>query len=225
MNPSNPIKAIVLFSGGLDSTTCLYEAKSQEREVYTLTMDYAQRHVVEIEKAKVMCERLGIPPEQRCTLQLPLGDIAISALTHHSSVPQTGELYAGIPPTYVPGRNVVFLALALSWAESIGAREIWTGVNALDYSGYPDCRGEFISAFSNMVQTAVKSTAIDGEEIKIITPLLNLTKTEIVRKALSLKVPIEDTHSCYAPDDEGNACGKCDSCLLRIRGISEAMNG
>lgn len=216
-------KAVVLFSGGLDSTTCLAVAKSQGFSPCALSFEYGQRHKVEIEAARRVAAAMGVAAH--LILPLPLGAIGGSALTADIAVPKdrdTAEMEADIPVTYVPARNTIFLSMALGWAEVLGAQDIFIGVNALDYSGYPDCRPEFIRAFEAMANLAVKE-AVEGRlRITIHTPLLDLTKAGIVRLGLGLGVDYGLTHSCYDPSPEGLACGSCDSCLLRKKGFVEA---
>lgn len=216
-------KAVVLFSGGLDSTTCLAVAKNQGFSPCALSFEYGQRHKVEIEAAKRVAAAMGVAAH--LILPLPLGAIGGSALTADIAVPKdrdTAEMEADIPVTYVPARNTIFLSMALGWAEVLGAQDIFIGVNALDYSGYPDCRPEFIRAFETMANLAVKE-AVEGRlSITIHTPLLDLTKAGIVRLGLGLGVDYGLTHSCYDPSPEGLACGRCDSCLLRKKGFAEA---
>jgi 7-cyano-7-deazaguanine synthase len=216
-------KAVVLFSGGLDSTTCLAVAKNQGFSPCALSFEYGQRHKVEIEAAKRVAAAMGVPAH--LILPLPLGAIGGSALTADIAVPKdrdTATMEADIPVTYVPARNTIFLSMALGWAEVLGAQDIFIGVNALDYSGYPDCRPEFIRAFEAMANLAVKE-AVEGRlRITIHTPLLDLTKAGIVRLGMGLGVDYGLTHSCYDPSPEGLACGRCDSCLLRKKGFAEA---
>jgi 7-cyano-7-deazaguanine synthase len=211
-------KAVVLVSGGLDSATTLAIAKEQGYDCYAMSFNYGQRHQVELESAKTVSESLGAIEHK--VIVLGLGDIGGSALTDNSiAVPQ--ELAAGIPVTYVPARNTVFLALALGWAEVLDAEAIFIGVNAVDYSGYPDCRPEYIKAFQTMANLATKR-GVEGQIIKIETPLLHLTKAEIIQKGTELGIDYSRTLSCYAPDEDGRACGKCDSCRLRQQGFAAA---
>lgn len=216
-------KAVVLFSGGLDSTTCLAVAKRRGFAPYALSFAYGQRHAVEIEAARRVAAAMGVAAH--LVLPLPLGRIGGSALTADIPVPKDRSVAAmddGIPVTYVPARNTVFLSLALGWAEVLGASDIFIGVNALDYSGYPDCRPEFVRAFETMANLAVKE-AVEGRlRIKIRTPLLRLSKAGIVRLGTCLGVDYGLTHSCYDPTPDGLACGRCDSCLLRKKGFVEA---
>ena len=220
---TQPKKAVVLFSGGLDSTTCLAVAKSEGFAPCALSFEYGQRHKVELEAAKRVARAMDVAAH--LILPLPLGAIGGSALTADIAVPKdrdTAAMEADIPVTYVPARNTIFLSMALGWAEVLGAQDIFIGVNALDYSGYPDCRPEFVRAFEAMANLAVKE-AVEGRlRITIHTPLLTLTKAEIVRLGSSLGVDYGLTHSCYDPSPEGLACGRCDSCLLRRKGFEEA---
>lgn len=211
-------KAVVLVSGGLDSATTLAIAREQGYECYAMSFNYGQRHQVELESAKMVAESLGAIEHK--VIFLGLGDIGGSALTDSAiDVPQ--QLSSGIPVTYVPARNTVFLALALGWAEVLDAEAIFIGVNAVDYSGYPDCRPEYINAFQTMANLATKR-GVEGQVIKIETPLLNLSKAEIIQKGTALGIDYSHTLSCYAPDEHGRACGKCDSCRLRQQGFAEA---
>jgi 7-cyano-7-deazaguanine synthase len=219
-------KAVVLFSGGLDSTTCLALANAQGFAVHALSFDYSQRHAAEIEAARKLAGLMGTAAH--LVLKLPLGTIGGSALTSELAVPkdrEAQEMASGIPVTYVPARNTVFLSLALAWAEVLGAPDIFIGVNALDYSGYPDCRPRFIAAFQAMANLAIKE-AVEGHlSIKIHTPLMAMTKAEIIKTGLELGVDYSLTHSCYDPGPGGLACGHCDSCLLRKKGFAEAGVG
>jgi 7-cyano-7-deazaguanine synthase len=219
-------KAVVLFSGGLDSTTCLALANAQGFAVHALSFDYSQRHAAEIEAARKLAGLMGTAAH--LVLKLPLGTIGGSALTSELAVPKDREaqdMASGIPVTYVPARNTVFLSLALAWAEVLGAPDIFIGVNALDYSGYPDCRPRFIAAFQAMANLAIKE-AVEGHlSIKIHTPLMAMTKAEIIKTGLELGVDYSLTHSCYDPGPGGLACGHCDSCLLRKKGFAEAGVG
>ncbi len=216
-------KAVVLFSGGLDSTTCLAVAKNEGFAACALSFEYGQRHRVELEAARRVAQAMGVAAH--LILPLPLGAIGGSALTADIAVPKdrdTAAMEADIPVTYVPARNTIFLSMALGWAEVLGAQDIFIGVNALDYSGYPDCRPEFIAAFETTANLAVKE-AVEGRlRIRIHTPLLRLSKADIVRLGTRLGVDYGLTHSCYDPTEEGLACGRCDSCLLRRKGFEEA---
>ena len=223
MTTDAPKKAVVLFSGGLDSTTCLAVARRDGFLPCALSFEYGQRHKVELEAARRVAKAMAVATH--LILPLPLGAIGGSALTADIDVPKDrdiGEMEADIPVTYVPARNTIFLSMALGWAEVLGASDIYIGVNALDYSGYPDCRPEFIGAFEAMANLAVKE-AVEGRlSIRIHTPLLHLSKAGIVELGTSLGVDYGLTHSCYDPDQDGLACGRCDSCLLRKKGFEEA---
>jgi len=215
-------KAVVLLSGGLDSATCLAIAKSQGFECYCLSLDYHQRHIAELQAAQNIASRLGA--KQHKTVQLDLSLFGGSALTDNEiDVPESGEnpIPAGIPVTYVPARNTIMLSLSLAWAEVLGAQDIFIGVNALDYSGYPDCRGEYIKAFQQMANLATKS-AVEGQTITVHAPLIDLTKAQIIALGTKLDVPYRATVSCYQADANGLACGKCDSCRLRREGFAKA---
>jgi 7-cyano-7-deazaguanine synthase len=216
-------KAIVLVSGGIDSTTCLAIAKAEGYTLYALSFNYHQRHRVEIEAARRVASVFGV--REHMVLDLPLHQIGGSALTADLDVPKDvppEEMQSRIPLTYVPARNTIFLALALGWAEVLGAEDIFVGVNALDYSGYPDCRPEYIEAFEKMANLATKETVEGKMRIRIRTPLIHMTKAQIIRRGMELNVDYGMTHSCYDPDPRGRACGRCDSCLLRKKGFSEA---
>jgi 7-cyano-7-deazaguanine synthase len=220
---TNAKKAVVLFSGGLDSTTCLAVAKSQGFLPCALSFEYGQRHSVEIEAARRVAKAMGA--HAHLILPLPLGAIGGSALTADIDVPKDRDvatMESEIPVTYVPARNTIFLSMALGWAEVLGAQDIFIGVNALDYSGYPDCRPEFIDAFTVMANLAVKEAVEGRMRLTIHTPLLHLSKADIVRLGMRLGVDYAPTHSCYDPTPEGLACGRCDSCLLRKKGFEEA---
>jgi 7-cyano-7-deazaguanine synthase len=214
-------RAVCLLSGGLDSSTCLALARRDGFECFALSFDYGQRHRVELEAAACIARALGAA-EHRV---LPLPAFSGSALTGDAAVPKgrsLGEMGAGIPITYVPARNTVFLACALAWAEALGAGDIFIGVNALDYSGYPDCRPEFIAAFERMAHLATKAAMEGRQRVKINAPLIALTKAGIVRLAREMGVPFGLTFSCYDPGPDGRPCGACDSCLLRRKGFEEA---
>ena len=214
------MKAVVLLSGGLDSYTAAAMAKADGFTLYALTIRYGQRHAREIEAARRVAAALGV--EARMELALDLRSIGGSALTFGSDVPHGRDLSATeIPVTYVPARNTIFLSLALAWAETLGARDLVIGVNALDYSGYPDCRPEFIRAFEQVAALVTRAGA-EGGAFRIHTPLIALTKAGIIRRGLQLGLDYKLTHSCYDPRPEGSPCGTCDSCLLRARGFSEA---
>ena len=215
-------KAVILVSGGLDSATTLAIAKEQGYDCYAMSFNYGQRHQLELESAKTVAATMGALVHK--VVNLGLDDIGGSALTDDNiAVPQNlqEDISTDIPVTYVPARNTVFLSLALGWAEVLDADAIFIGVNAVDYSGYPDCRPEYIEAFQAMANLATKK-GVEGELIKIETPLINLTKAEIILKGTSLGVDYSKTLSCYAPDVEGKACGRCDSCRLRQQGFEAA---
>ncbi len=215
-------RAVVLLSGGIDSTTALAAAKAEGYAVYALTVEYGQRHGVEVEAARRVARALGV--REHRVLSLDLRAMGGSALTGDLAVPKDRPVEAmakGIPVTYVPARNTILLALALAWAEVLEAETIVMGANVLDYSGYPDCRPEFLRAFESMANLATK-VAVEGRmRVRIEAPLLKLTKAEILRKGAALGVDYALTHSCYDPA-EGRACGRCDSCLLRKKGFAEA---
>jgi len=210
--------AVVLVSGGLDSATCLAIARSEGFNCYALSFDYGQRHHIELNAARRVVSSIGV--QQHKIIRLDLGEFAGSALTDFS-VPVPNQESEGIPLTYVPARNTIFLSLALGWSEVMNIQDIFIGVNAVDYSGYPDCRPEFIAAYEKMAQLATKQS-IEGRPFKINTPLINLSKAEIIKKGASLNVDYALTISCYDPDESGHACGKCDSCRLRAAGFAEA---
>lgn len=223
MSDSSREKAIVLLSGGIDSTTTLAIARADGYDLYSLTFRYGQRHSAEIQAAAKVARALGV--KKRLLLNLDLTQIGGSALTDNLAVPKSRspqEMARGIPITYVPARNTIFLACALAWAEVLQAPNIFLGVNALDYSGYPDCRPEYIRAFENLANLATKAGAEGKITFKVHTPLINLTKGEIIRKGVELGVDYSLTHSCYDPAVHGEACGTCDSCLLRKKGFQEA---
>lgn len=216
-------KAVVLSSGGLDSTTVIAIAKSEGYEIHSLSFRYGQRHSLEVESAKKISQSMGV--EDHFVIDIDLGKIGGSALTANYDVPKSRteeELLAGIPITYVPARNTIFLSYALALAEVLGASDIFIGVNAIDYSGYPDCRPEFIEAFERLANLATKAGVEGGTRISIRAPLIGLTKKEIIRKGIELGVDYGLTHSCYDPTSDGKACGECDSCLLRRKGFREA---
>ncbi|MEW6201680.1 MAG: 7-cyano-7-deazaguanine synthase QueC [bacterium] len=215
-------KAVVLASGGIDSTTTLAIARSEGYEVYALTIDYGQRHHREVRMAQRAAAALGV--EKHLVIPLNLRPIGGSALTSKQRVPKNRKLktqHLDIPTTYVPARNTIFLSLALAWAESLNIYDIFIGVNAIDYSGYPDCRPQYISAFERMANLGTKA-GVSGGKFHIHTPLINLTKGEIIKTGIELGVNYSLTHSCYDPDEKGRACGRCDSCLLRLKGFREA---
>ena len=215
--------AVCLISGGLDSSTCLAIARSEGYDCNALSFDYGQRHRVELEAAARVAKALGA--SRHVTIGVDLRAFGGSALTADIEVPKqrSGEDMAhGIPVTYVPARNTVFLSIALGWAEVLGAADIFIGVNAIDYSGYPDCRPEFIEAFERMANLATKAGVEGRTRVRIHTPLIRMTKAEIVRKAAELGLDFRLTHSCYDPDKAGRSCGLCDSCILRKKGFAEA---
>ena len=213
------MKAVVLLSGGLDSATVLAIAKSEKRECLALSFAYGQRHEIELAAAQRVSQSMGVL--EHVMYDLDLRVFGGSALTEDVNVPKDSVGAPGIPVTYVPARNTMFLAIALALAEARGAEEIWIGVNAIDYSGYPDCRPEFIEAFRQVILRGTRSGLERGEP-RIVTPLIDLTKADIIRRGVGLGVDYSLTHSCYDPDPEGRACGHCDSCLLRKRGFEEA---
>ncbi len=215
-------KAVVLLSGGLDSTTCLALAKAAGFEPVCLAVSYGQRHSVELERARTVAQALGATDFRIVTVDLR--QIGGSALTADIDVPKdrpADELSHGIPVTYVPARNTLFLSLALGLAEVVGATDLYIGVNAVDYSGYPDCRPEFIRAFESLANLATKA-GVEGARFTVHAPLSGLTKADIIREGTRLGVDYGLTHSCYDPDTKGRACGRCDSCLLRKKGFQEA---
>lgn len=211
-------KAVVLLSGGLDSATVLAYARSQGYECYCLSLDYHQRHIAELNAAKKVAEVMGAAVHK--TAQLDLSLFGGSALTDAAiAVPESAS--EGIPVTYVPARNTIMLSLALAWAEVLQAQDIFIGVNALDYSGYPDCRGEYVKAFQNMANLATKS-AVEGKTIAVHAPLIDMTKAQIVQLGTTLGVDYAMTVSCYQANSQGEACGLCDSCRLRREGFAAA---
>ncbi|MFC1844612.1 7-cyano-7-deazaguanine synthase QueC [Thermodesulfobacteriota bacterium] len=221
-NQTQP-KAVVLLSGGLDSTTVLAMARVEDFACYCLSFQYGQRQSIELKKAKANSVRLGAV--DHLVLHIGLDAIGGSALTSAIDVPKGrsfDDMEASIPQTYVPGRNTIFLAYAMAWAEVLGADDIFIGVNALDYSGYPDCRPEYIDAFEKMANLATKAGTEERRSLVIHAPLLHMTKGEIILKGVSLGIDYATTHSCYDPDLEGVACGECDSCRLRLKGFAEA---
>jgi 7-cyano-7-deazaguanine synthase len=216
-------KAVVLLSGGLDSTTALAVARSAGYELYAMSFRYGQRHSLELESASRVASAIGV--EKHLIADFDLRAIGGSALTDQIEVPKergAEEIASGIPVTYVPARNTIFLSFALAWAEVLGAEDIFIGVNALDYSGYPDCRLEYIESFERMANLATKAGVEGRLRLKIHTPLIAMTKAEIIMTGLNLGVDYSLTHSCYDPSSEGISCGKCDSCLLRLKGFAEA---
>ncbi|MFL0811626.1 MAG: 7-cyano-7-deazaguanine synthase QueC [Agarilytica sp.] len=219
MIPTNKPKAVVLSSGGLDSTTVIAIAKSQAYDVYSLSFDYQQRHRTELIAADRVAEAMEVTHK---VVSLDLRTIGGSALTDDDiAVPEDAAEAGGIPVTYVPARNTVFLSIALGWAEVLGAEAIFIGVNAVDYSGYPDCRPDYLKAFESLAALATKA-GVEGSPTKIIAPLLHMSKAEIIQKGLKLGVDYSQTISCYQANDAGEACGHCDSCYLRAKGFQEA---
>jgi 7-cyano-7-deazaguanine synthase len=213
------VKAVVLLSGGLDSATTLAIARDQQYECYALSVDYGQRHESELTAAQVVARSLGVRQHQ--IIKMDLAAFGGSALTDPSiTVPTSGEKVS-IPVTYVPARNTVMLSLALAWAETMGSHDIFIGVNAIDYSGYPDCRAEYIEAFGKMANLATKA-AVEGDKMTIHAPLINLSKQEIVQRGMSLSVDYSLTVSCYQADANGLACGVCDACRIRRAGFEKA---
>jgi 7-cyano-7-deazaguanine synthase len=221
--PGQNKKAICLLSGGLDSATCLALARRDGFDCYALSFDYGQRHVTELDAARRIAKLLGATSHRIAKIDLRV--FGHSALTDDIDVPKGRDdaaMAKGIPITYVPARNTIFLSFALAWAEVLESSDIFIGVNALDYSGYPDCRPEFIEAFEKMSNLATK-TGVEGiTHMQIHTPLIHLSKADIVRLGAELEVPFGQTHSCYDPDAAGRPCGACDSCLLRAKGFREA---
>ena len=215
-------KAVVLLSGGLDSTTTLAMARREGYEVYALSFSYGQRHAVELAAARRIARAFGVAEHKTVRINLRL--FGGSALTGSLRVPKArrlAEISKGIPVTYVPARNTIFLSFALAYAEVLGASEIFIGVNALDYSGYPDCRPEFIAAFERLARLATKA-GVEGSKFRVHAPLIRFTKAQIIRKGLELGVDYSLTVSCYDPSPAGRACGLCDACLLRRKGFREA---
>ena len=215
-------RAIILLSGGLDSTTTLATAIAEGYEMYTLSFEYGQRHKIEIDAARRIARALGAKEHRVAKIDMRI--FGGSALTDGIDVPKkrsATEIAQGIPVTYVPARNTIFLSYALALAETVGARDIFIGANAIDYSGYPDCRPAFIAAFETLANLATKA-GVEGAHFRIHAPLIKFSKAEIIRKALELDVDLALTHSCYDPSSNGVACGECDSCLLRFKGFREA---
>ena len=214
------MRAVVLLSGGLDSYTAAAIARAQRFTLFALTIDYGQRHAHEIEAARAVGRALGVA--RHLELAVDLRAIGGSSLTSDVAVPRDRDLQAaGIPSTYVPARNTIFLSLALGWAEVVGAGDIVIGVNALDYSGYPDCRPEFIGAFERLAALATRA-GVEGGRFRVHTPLVALGKADIIRRGLELGLDYSLTHSCYDPSPAGRPCGACDSCVLRAKGFREA---
>ena len=213
-------RAVVLLSGGLDSYTAAALARADGFELYALTMAYGQRHAVEVEAARRVARALGVV--RHIELPLDLAAFGGSALTGSGDVPKARALdEPGIPATYVPARNTVFLALALAWAESLGAHDLVIGVNAVDYSGYPDCRPAFITAFESLAAVATRA-GVEGARLRVHTPLITLSKADIIRRGAALGLDYGLTHSCYDPGPDGAPCHRCDSCRLRARGFADA---
>ena len=217
------VKAVVLLSGGLDSATVASIARSQGFQLYALSVDYGQRHRFELESARKVAAAMDAAEHK--VLQVNLSSLGGSALTDDIAVPQSRsdeEISTGIPVTYVPARNTIMLSLALGYAEVLGAADIFIGVNAVDYSGYPDCRPEFISAYESLANLATKA-GVEGEsQFRIHTPLIDLTKSEIIARGTELGVDYGLTHTCYSPNEQGVSCGQCDACQLRLKGFQEA---
>ena len=221
MSPA-PLKAVVLLSGGLDSATVLAIAQAEGYDVHALSFRYGQRHSGELDAARLVAERAGV--KHHVVAEFDLRQFGGSALTADIPVPKgrdPASMPHEIPVTYVPARNTIFLSFALAWAETLGAGHIFLGVNALDYSGYPDCRPEYIAAFEQMARLATKAGVEGAPALRIHTPLIQMTKREIIARGLALGVPFALTRSCYDPAPDGAACGDCDSCQLRLRGFSE----
>ena len=220
INPSPRPRAVILLSGGLDSYTAAAIAKSEGFSLYALTIRYGQRHLREVEAARVVARALGVA--RHLEMDLDLRGIGGSALTSDTRVPHGRDVSEpGIPSTYVPARNTIFLSLALGWAEAIDARDLVIGVNALDYSGYPDCRPAFIAAFESLSSVATRA-GVEGGGFKVHTPLISLSKADIIRRGVALGLDYGLTHSCYDPPAGRASCGTCDSCVLRAKGFAEA---
>jgi 7-cyano-7-deazaguanine synthase len=214
------MRAVVLLSGGLDSFTAAAIAKDQGFALYALSVDYGQRHARELESARAVARALGV--EQHLELAVDLRAMGGSSLTSDAAVPRDRDLHApGIPSTYVPARNTIFLSLALGWAEVVGAHDVVIGVNALDYSGYPDCRPEFIGAFERLAALATRA-GVEGAPFRVHAPLMTFSKADIIRRGAALGLDYGLTHSCYDPAVDGSPCGRCDSCALRAKGFQEA---
>lgn len=219
----NCLNAVVLLSGGIDSTTSMAMAKSEGYEIYCLSFRYGQRHVLELGAAGRVAEAFAA--KEHLVLDIDLAKVSCSALTNQNEVPKNRnekEISQGIPITYVPARNTIFLSYALAWAEVLEASDIFIGANAVDYSGYPDCRPKYIKAYERMSNLAIKACVEGRIKIAIRAPLIQMTKAEIIQKGLALGVDYAMTHSCYDPSPEGRACGGCDSCILRKKGFREA---
>jgi 7-cyano-7-deazaguanine synthase len=213
------MKAVILLSGGLDSATVLAIARSQGRDCHCISFVYGQRHGIELQAAKRVAAAIGAA--EHVVYPLDLRVFGASALTDDIDVPKDAADAPGIPVTYVPARNTIFLALALGYAEAREANEIWIGVNALDYSGYPDCRPEFIDAFQQVIWKGTRS-GVEHQEPRLVAPLVHMTKADIIRRGTELGVDYAITHSCYDPARDGAACGHCDSCILRRKGFADA---
>ena len=216
-------KAVVLLSGGLDSTTILSIARREGYLVHALSFDYGQNHKIELDAAARIAKQFGV--ERHVIAKVDLRSFGGSALTSHKPVPKNRlpeEISTGVPITYVPARNTVFLSLALAWAETLGATDIFIGVNALDYSGYPDCRPEFIEAFERVANLGTKIGSEEYRRIRIHTPLIAMSKRQIIETGLALGVDYSQTVTCYDPGPDGSSCGTCDACQLRLKGFSEA---
>ena len=216
-------RAVVLSSGGLDSTTTMAIARSEGYQIYSLSFDYGQRHAVELAAAETVAKTFHV--EKHLVIPMDLRKIGGSALTDQIDVPKGRKedlMNREIPVTYVPARNTIFLSYAMAWAEVLEASDIFIGVNAVDYSGYPDCRPEFIESFERMANLATKAGVEGKTRLKIRTPLIDLTKAQIIKKGIALGVDYSITHSCYDPGSDGRACGQCDSCILRKKGFAEA---
>jgi len=214
---------VVLSSGGIDSTTSMAIARVEGYDIYSLSFNYGQRHLQELEAASKIANGLGA--REHLVINIEMNKIGGSALTDDIDVPKDrspAEMEGGIPLTYVPARNTIFLSYALAWAEVLEACAIFIGVNAIDYSGYPDCRPEYIEAFEKMANLATKAGVQGKTTVKIYTPLIEMSKADIIRKGLKLGVDFSLTHSCYDPQPKGKACSRCDSCLLRKKGFKEA---
>ena len=216
-------KAVILLSGGLDSSTTLAIAKNSGFKLFGLTFRYGQRHKFEIISAQKIAQAYNLADHK--ITEIDLRTFGGSALTDDLDVPKdrnNGTMNKSIPITYVPARNTIFLSFALAWAEVLGANDIFLGVNSMDYSGYPDCRPEYIQSFTSMANLATKAVVEGKQSIKIQTPLINMTKKEIIKKGLKLGVDYSLTHSCYDPENDGISCGRCDACQIRLRGFQEA---
>ncbi|MEX2286618.1 MAG: 7-cyano-7-deazaguanine synthase QueC [Planctomycetaceae bacterium] len=223
MNTANHKPAVVLVSGGLDSATVLAIARAEGYTTYAISFDYGQRHQVELVAARRVCAASGV--RRHVVFPLDLRAFGGSALTADVDIPKDrsiGEMESGIPVTYVPARNTVFLSVAMGWAETLGAFDLFVGVNAVDYSGYPDCRPEFIAAFEKLANLATKAGVEGTGRWKVHAPLISMTKAQIIKRGTELGVDYSLTHSCYDPDSAGRPCGQCDSCRLRLKGFEEA---